>query len=201
MTFDNAYLFCFVLGIAFVVLSAFLGKFGAGHGDAGHVDGAHAHDLGSHGDHHGGSLPLFSPTVLAVFVGMFGAGGLLMTRVLGVETPLLHLPGALLFSGGAGFGVAWTMMKILSRAEVKSVASFGEVIGRSVEVIAAIRGGGEFGEIAYEAAGTRQTLIAKSADGTAFAQGASVQVLKIEDGVAYVAPVGTMPMLQLEKNS
>jgi hypothetical protein len=200
MTFDNAYLFCFVLGIAFVVLSAFLGKFGAGHGDAGHVDGAHV-DTHAHGNHHGGGLPLFSPSVLAVFVGMFGAGGLLITRVLGVESPLIHLPGALAFSAGSGLGAAWTMMKIFARAEVKSVASFGEVIGRSVEVIAAIRAGGEFGEIAYEAAGTRQTLIAKSADGSAFAQGANVQVLKIEDGVAYVAPVGTMPMLQLEKNS
>jgi len=178
------------------------GESTGGHGFGGHDTGTH--DLSGHGHAgtaHGGSdhdfgLPLFSPTVLAIFVGMFGGGGLMLLRGFGVTAPLIHVPGAAAISLGSGFGVAWTMMKLMRHAESNSVPTHAQLVGRTVEVVASIRGT-EIGEIAYEAGGTRQTILARSVAGQSFAQGDAVQVARVVEGIAHVAPVGTVQPLEI----
>jgi membrane protein implicated in regulation of membrane protease activity len=166
------YTICFVLGLSVVGASWLLGH----HGGHGHAQGSHGHD----------SLPLFSPTVLAVFVGMFGAGGLFCRDVLHLGFPW-HLVGALASSGVSGLSVAYTMMKLLEHGETNSVSRFEEVVGRDVEVIVAMRGP-DVGEVAFEAAGTRQTALARSASGDALPAGARVRVARLVDGVLEVRP-------------
>lgn len=189
MSWETAYLGCFLLGLTFVTLSILVGQFG---GDAHGGHGGHAgHDAGGHhadGTHEGGiPLPLLSPTVLAIFVGMFGASGLILLRGLGVDLPLLHLPGALAGSTLSGLGVAWAMMKLMQHTEVNSLARHSDVVGREVEVTRSILGN-EPGEIAYESGGTRHTLVAVGSGATRFTQGERVRVLDVMDGIAQVGP-------------
>ena len=204
MEWSTAYMACFILGVTFVALSALVGQFG-GHGDGGGGHDVGGHHVGGgevsggdagHGDTgHGDSagkvgLPLFSPTVLAVFVGMFGAGGLLLHRVLGFGSPLIHLGGAVGISGVSGVSVAWMMAKLLTGAETNAMATHREVVGQTAKVVAAIRGD-ELGQVAYTAGGTYQTLIARGAGGASFSQDEEVQVLEVVDGIASVGPVGS----------
>jgi hypothetical protein len=193
MSFGAAYLACFVLGVTFVALTALLGQLGGGdHGGdgAGHDAGGDSGDAEAGGIH----LPIFSPTVLAIFVGMFGASGLFFLRVLGISSPLVHVPASLAVSAASGLSTAWMMMRIMRYAETGAVASHAQLVGREAEVTISIRGG-DVGEIGYEAAGTRQTILARSADGRTFQQGDRVQVLEVADGVARVGPPGSFSML------
>lgn len=194
MGFGAAYLACFVLGVTFVGLSALLGQLGGGdHGgghDAGHDVG---HDAGDHGDG-GVQLPIFSPTVLAIFVGMFGAGGLFFLKVLGITNPAVHVPLSLAVSATSGLSTAWMMMRLIRYAETGAVASHAQLVGQEAEITISIRGA-ELGEIGYEAGGTRQTILARSAAGQTFQQGDRVQVLEVTDGVARVGPPGSFSMI------
>jgi hypothetical protein len=194
MDWTTVYTACFILGLTVVGLSFLVGHFGGGHDAGGHdLDTGHdgaGHDGGDHESSHAhglGGLPLFSPAVLSVFVGMFGVGGLLLHRALHIQPPLIHFFGAAGISLTSGLGIAWTMRQIFRVAERNTVASFRDVIGQEVEVLTAIRGKA-MGEIAYTSGGSRQTLIAHSSDGTDFAVGARVQVLDIREGIAYVGP-------------
>ncbi|HLL52302.1 MAG TPA: hypothetical protein VK447_02090 [Myxococcaceae bacterium] len=183
MTWSAAYLGCFLLGLTFVVLSMAVGHFGA---DAGHGDSG-GHDAGGH-DGFDVPLPLLSPSVLAIFVGMFGAGGLVLMHGLGITSPAVHSAGAAGISLTSGFGMAYAMMKLMRHAETNSRARHSDVVGLEVEVTQSIRGG-EPGEIAYVAGGTRHTLVAQGDGVTTFAQGDVVRVLEVVDGgVARVGP-------------
>lgn len=194
MDWSTGYLACFLFGMAFVAVTALMGHFGGGdaggHGDGG-GDAGHdlAHDMSD--GVQGVTLPVFSPSVLSVFVTMFGAGGYVLTRSFGISAPLLHVSGATATSLVSGFSMAWFLMKLMKVAESNSLATHASVVGRSVEVTQSIRGA-EFGEIAYEAGGARQTLIARSLNGQTFAQGEAVQVISVVEGTAFVAPVGTV---------
>ena len=193
MEWASIYLACLVLGLTFVGLSMVAGHFG-GDADAG-GDGADGGD-GAHDAHAGAvHLPLFSPNVLAIFTGMFGAGGLFLLKAFGLSSPWHHVPGAAAISLTSGLAVAWVMMKLVRHAESNSVARHSDVVGRTVEVIASIRGA-ELGEIAYEAGGTRQTLLARGDGQRSFAQGEIVQVLEVMDGIARVGPPGGQPALE-----
>ena len=170
------YTFCFVLGLTVVAGSWLFGHHG-GHG---------GHAGPGHGD---ASLPLLSPTVLAVFVGMFGAGGLLFSDVLHLGWPW-HLLGALGTSIVSALSVAFVMMKLFEHSETNSVSRFEELVGREVEVTVAMKGG-DVGEVAFDAAGTRQTALARSASGEPLAAGARVRVARLVEGVLVVLPAET----------
>lgn len=188
MDWGTAYLGCFVLGVTFVALAAAFGHFGDGDLSGGHGD---MHD-GVQGVH----LPVFSPTVLSVFLGMFGAGGLILLEGLGLTSPALHVTGAAAISATSGLGVAYAMLKLLKTVESNSIPSHDELVGREVEVLLAIRDG-RTGEIAYEAGGTRQTMNARADAGQTFAQGERVQVIQVTGGTALIGPVGSRSALQM----
>lgn len=189
MTWYHAYLACFVLGLTFIGISALMGQFGGDHDGDVSGDGGDMAD-GVEGVH----LPLFSPTVLSVFVGMFGAGGLILTKGLGIEKLLLHVGGSAAISLGSGVGVAFLMAKLMRHTETNTVASHSELVGSDVEVVLAIRGN-EYGEIAYVAGGARHTMSARSEGGESFAQGDRARVIAVVGGVAHVAPPGARPAL------
>jgi len=65
------------------------------------------------------------------------------------------------------------------------VARITDVLGALAEVSVTIPKQG-MGEIAYVSGGARQTISARSADGTEFKQGTSVKVLRVDQGVALV---------------
>lgn len=188
MTWQVAYLGCFALGLGFVGVSLLLGLHGGADGGhhGGHLDGGPS-DLadGVEGVH----LPLFSPTVIAVFIGMFGAGGLFATRALGIDSVTVHAGTATGTSLVSGLGIAWLMALLLKHAETRTEASHAELVGQDVEVVLSIRGR-ELGEVAYVSGGTRHTMSAQSPSGESFAQGERVRVLAIVEGVAEVAPEG-----------
>jgi len=207
MTWTSAYLTCFLFGVVFAAITAAMGHFGGGDaggqgdigdaGDAGHLgDSGHASMDGDMADGvQGASLPLFSPSVLAILVTMFGGSGYLLIKTFGVTNPLVHASGAAAISLTTAFSVAWLMMKLMNVAETNSFASHRQVVGRTVEITQSLRGS-EPGEIAYEAGGTRHTLVARSLHGESFLQGAAVQVVEVLDGTAVVAPVGTVSAVQ-----
>jgi hypothetical protein len=201
------YTACFALGLTVVVASFALGHVSGGHGEGGHLNGhldgghldgatdASGHPSDPHAEH-GPSLPLLSPTVLAAFTGMFGAGGLLFHKALGIGSMPLHVLGAAGTSLVSGLGMAFAMRQIVKVAETNTLASFRDAVGREVDVLTPIKGR-DLGEIAYVSAGSRQTLIARSADGADYATGQRVAVLDIREGIAYVGPPGTRQALSV----
>jgi hypothetical protein len=191
------YSWCAVLGVTVVGLSFLMGHTGIGDHGGGHDVGGH--DVGGTGhDVSGGHdppLPLFSPAVLSIFVGMFGIGGLLLHKVLGLQAVPVHVLGASGISLASGFGMAVTMRQIFKATEKNSLASFRDVVGREVEVLTAIRGR-NLGEIAYTSGGSRQTLLARSATDADLSQGSRVHVLDVRDGIALVGERGTQPLVE-----
>jgi hypothetical protein len=189
------FLFCTVVGSAFVVLSNLIGHFsgGDGHGGhgghAGHGHGGHAGHDGHHG--HVSDLPLFSPTALAAYVTGFGACGLALGHF-GVVNPLLTVPVSLAFGAAFGTGLLWSLARLASSAEGNSLASHDEVVGQDVEVSIAIPESG-LGEVAFVAGGTRQALPARAEAGQSFPQGARVRVVRAVEGTLHVTRGAALP--------
>lgn len=201
-----AYFACLVLGFGFVAISALLsGLGGHGHGDAGHDVGhdvghdigeaegdfaaGEAHDVGhGHGDagpaEGGVHLPLFSPLVIASFLAAFGGSGIVFQKLFG-DRLWLHVPLAAGTSLLVGFAIAFGIWKLTSTFNASNVARITDALGTLAEVSVTVPKQG-MGEIAYVSGNTRQTLSARSADGLEHKQGTSVQVLRVEQGVAVV---------------
>jgi len=199
----NIFLFTFLFGLVFTVVSLFLGAghmggLDAGHDggldlghdaglDAGHADLGHA-DVGhADGGGHIGPSVLNLPTIMA-FLTWFGGAGYIFTKSLGVGA-LLSVPMAVI-SGVAGGAIMfvlltrllWPMMsKPMSKAEYS-------LPGTPARVVSSIRAEG-VGEIVYRKAGSRFTAGAKAVDGQAVPKGSEVVIIKYERGLAYVQPV------------
>lgn len=179
----NIFLFAFVFGLLFTVVSLFMGATHIGGPDAGH--GGHGPGDGGHGDGGANGPSIFNlPTIMA-FLTWFGAAGYIFTRTLGLGA-LLTIPLAVV-SGTIGGGITfvllarvlWPMMsKPMNRADYL-------LPGTPARVVSSIREGG-VGEIVYSKAGSRFTAGARSADETAVPKGAEVVILKYEKGIAYV---------------
>lgn len=163
--------------------------------DAGGVDADVDVGADADGGGHGGAsthLPIFSPTVIAFFLFIFGGTGLLLHRGLGIENPWIHAPASTANALGLGLAFAWALWKLTSTLESNRLARVSDAMAAPAEVTISVPREG-MGEIAYVSAGTRQTLSSRSADGKEHRQGASVRVTKIADGVAYVAELPPRP--------
>ena len=172
------YLVSAVAGVSFMGLSALLGHFGSGHDHGG--DG-HGGDSG----HDGFSLPFFSPLAIAAYVTGFGSSGLMLTQGLGLTSPYLHVPGAVLCAGVFGVGMLAAVAKLTQKTEGNTLPSLQDAVGTEVEVTIAIPAGGT-GEVAYVAGGTRQTGLACAEAGQSFPQGARVKVTRAAEGTLHV---------------
>ena len=187
-----AYTFCLTVGTGYTVLAFVLGHFG---GDSGHDGGGDAGgdapevggNVGQVGADHTMHFPLLSPIAIAVFLTAFGAGGLIGGELLKGAHPAASLGPAL--GGGLFFGLsmAWLMMWVFRRTIGTSQARESDIIGAEALVTVTIPPAG-VGKIAYEAAGTRFTAPARSAQGQEIRQEATVTI-RSRDGAVLVVDV------------
>jgi membrane protein implicated in regulation of membrane protease activity len=203
MSWGNFYLFCFLVGFLWSLVSLLIGHLNIDipflHGDGGHGmmhdgGGVHHGDL-SHGggeghdagvtDHaRGVSISPINLGTIAAFLACFGGAGYLLTTY----SPLWFL-WALVLSVALGIGGAYVVFWFLARVLIGRDRDLNPadyrmngVLGR---VSSAIREGGT-GEIIYSQEGTRRTCGARSEDGKAIPRGAEVLVIRYKDGIAYV---------------
>jgi membrane protein implicated in regulation of membrane protease activity len=216
----NLFLYTFVFGLIFTVVSLLLGgvhigSFGGGHGHVGHFGGlghghGHVHIGGGHdgighkadihvgGNHSGngdtsstdGIGVLNMPTIMA-FLTWFGGAGYIFSRTLGFSN-LILVPMAL----ASGLFGGTIMFILLSRllwpmmSKPMNRADFA-LPGTPARVVSPIRAGG-VGEIVYSKAGSRFTAGARNVDEQPIAQGTEVVIIKYEHGIAYVQPVESL---------
>jgi hypothetical protein len=120
---------------------------------------------------------------VTAFLTWFGAGGLLIERLLPSSTPALVTAGAVAV-GLAGGSVVNAVIGALARRE--STAESLSMIGVIARTVVPIRAGDGTGEIVFTHAGTRRVAGARSDDGRAIDKGTEVVVTRYEHGIAYV---------------
>lgn len=210
MTWENFYLFCFLVGFFWSLLSLAIGQFhlhlpfhdgdagGLLHHDPG-VSNGHAlthdgHNLTvDHGSESGHSEPAHSASVsplnlgtIAAFLAWFGGAGYLLTAYSG-----LWFVWSLLISiltGLAGGSVIFLFLaKVLVGKEKNLDPADYRMTGVLGRVSSPIREKGT-GEIIYSQEGTRRTCGARSEDGAAITKGTEILVTRYQGGIAYVRP-------------
>jgi hypothetical protein len=205
MTRTDLFLFCFVLGLGWSLLSLLLGSF-HGHGHAAHVHshGLHGHGVqanglqahGAHGHGHSGhaarthSAPasrffhhLLDLNSLAIFLAWFGGCGYLLLR-----HSTLAAWSAIVISALAGLGGAAAMasfMRFLHSKERAMEPIDYDMVGVLGRVSSTIRADST-GEILFSRLGGRCLAYARSEDGETLELGAEVIVTRYDAGVAYV---------------
>ena len=212
MTWENFYLFCFLVGFLWSLVSLLIGHLnidlpflhgdgghGLLHGDSGHGlmhdgGGAHHGDL-SHGggeghdagasDHaRGVSISPINLGTIAAFLAWFGGAGYLLTAY----SPIWFL-WALLLSVAVGllgaYVVFWFLAKVLIGRDRDLNPADYQMTGVLGRISSPIREGGT-GEIIYSQEGTRRTCGARSETGKAIEKGAEVLVTRYKDGIAFV---------------
>jgi membrane protein implicated in regulation of membrane protease activity len=212
MTWANFYLFCFLVGFLWSLVSLLIGHLnidlpflhGDGshgmldHGDAGHGflhdGGAMDHGDLSHGGggHHVGSTDhvrgvSISPInlgTIAAFLAWFGGIGYLLASYSSIW--FVWGFGLSIAGGLAGASVVfWFLAKVLIGRDRDLNPADYHMTGVLGRVASAIREGGT-GEIIYSQEGTRRTCGARSEDGKSIPQGVEVLVTRYQKGIAYV---------------
>jgi membrane protein implicated in regulation of membrane protease activity len=181
------YMICLALGLIFTIFSAVAGHLFGGH--PGHMDvgtGGHA-EAGY--DHSGvPGISFFSPTVLAAFVTVFGACGLVLRSIPATSSYWVSAP----LSGMAGFGAAglafWLFNFMFRHTESSSESHVASLVGQAAFIVSPIPENG-VGEIAYVQGGTRYTAPARVVSGQAVSAGKSVRITKISGTQFFVEVV------------
>ena len=210
MTWENVYLFCFLVGFLWSLLSFLIGNLHFhmpfGHGDMGHgidlshhggmldqghdlhVDHGHAgtdgHDAGTSDHARGVTISPVNLGTIAAFLAWFGGAGYLLTAYSSVW--FLFSLGLSVVSGLAGAAIVyWFLAKVLVGKESDLNPADYHMTGVLGHVSSSIREGGT-GEIVYSQGGTRRTCGARSEDGRPIPQGIEVLVTRYQKGIAYV---------------
>jgi hypothetical protein len=196
---------CFGVGVGYTVIAFLLGQFshfGFG-GEAEGIDGIEGVDgidgvegvdgldgvegidsgidNGADGGMGGAVSPL-KPSVIAAFITIFGAAGLLLH---GRMTVIFLLPAAAF----AGLTVAFCMYRFiivpLYNAQNTSTVDIQYFVGMKAKVTEKIIQGG-YGQITYQANGNTFTSPAKAEDGGAIDRHSTVEIIYIKDNTYYV---------------
>jgi hypothetical protein len=161
------------LGIAafgfFFLLFSFLGGDLFGHGDLG------GHDIGAHGEVHGG-VSFFSTRVLSVFVTAFGGFGAIGTNLgysTGVST-VMGLGGGVLFGG-----MIYLFASFLFSQQASSDIRMSELVGGTAQVTVAIPKGG-VGQVRMTMGESAVEKIARAHDGGEISVGTLVKIDSVE---------------------
>jgi len=216
MTWANFYLFCFLVGFLWSLVSMLVGHlhihvpFHHGHIGHGlpHGAGMHHGDL-SHGGgegHHAGAPPeargiSISPInlgTIAAFLAWFGGVGYLLAAY----SPIWFVwgLGISIASGLAGASIVfWFLAKVLIGQDRDLNPADYHMTGVLGRVASSIRDGGT-GEIVYSQAGTRRTCGARSEDGKPISKGVEVLVTRYQKGIAYVRRWDEMAQSDLLEN-
>jgi hypothetical protein len=124
----------------------------------------------------------------AAFLGAGGGVAFLLHRTAGIGVPLSFVIGGaagLVFAGGL-FAIFVKVFLANSGGQARSAYDLVDSLA-TVSVTLPVRG---TGRIDFVASGRRQTMAARSATGEAIPKGSPVVVLRLENGVAYVADTG-----------
>jgi len=122
--------------------------------------------------------------VLIGFIGLFGAGGLVAVRLLGVHGGFAVLAG--MIAGVVGAGVGWAVSSFVRESERPTAPSMRDLVGRPASVAVAIAAG-RFGSVYVRAEGrTREYSATASAD---IPVGAQVTVTGAVGNGLVVAPI------------
>ena len=183
MSWSDVYLFCFLVGVTFSVLS-FLA--GAVHLHLPIKLHLHLHLPHSHGGGHGGGTHIswFNASTVLAFLAWFGGVGYLMTKYSHVETFFVVGIATL-----AGLAAGWVMLRFLVKLVGPSDEPLREedrrIIGALGTVSMTIRENGT-GEIIFPLGGGRRCSGARSEDGRLIEKGTEVVIERYEKGIAYV---------------
>lgn len=214
MSWATFYMICFVVGLAFSVLSA-VSSFGKVRLPAkwhvphlGHAGGGNAGVHPIHASMHGGATTLAHPagaarggpvasrggagthvsffnfSSLMAFLAWFGGTGYLLTRYSNVVAV-----AALAVASASGLVAAgivfWFLAKVLLAHETQLDPADFDLIGMLGKVNVKIRTGGT-GEIVFSQGGSRHAAGARSEDGKEIEKGTEVVITRYERGIAYV---------------
>lgn len=188
MTLVGFYFLCLLAGLIWAAISLIM---------AGGFSGDSAADIhADHGIDHGdvsGEITFspMSPTVIAVFITAFGAGGIVAIE--GLQWSVLASVGLALGSGLLIAGVVYEVLSIVyKRTQGSSEANVEALIGVTAEVITPIAENST-GEIAYVIRGSRYTGSARSVDGSEIGRNKPVTVVRVTGSTMYVKPLSDEP--------
>lgn len=226
MTWANFYLFCFLVGFLWSLVSLLVGHLHIHmpfhHGDVGH--GMFHHGHAGHGmPHHGGAMDhshlpnsggeshdavtldhargmSISPInlgTIAAFLAWFGGSGYLLTAYSSIW--FIWGLGLSVISGLAGASVVfWFLAKVLIGRDRDLDPADYHMTGVLGRISSSIREGGT-GEIIYSQEGTRRTCGARSEDGKSIPQGVEVLITRYKKGIAYVRRWDEMSQSELSE--
>lgn len=198
MNWADFYLFCFLFGFFFSLVSVLSGHL---HFDLhGHGNGqVAAHDVSSHHGHAGhghaengqsahgdgrAALSVFNMGTIAAFLAWFGGTGYLATHYYRVW--FLTALGLAVGSGLVGASIVfWFVSKVLMRGREDLDPAAFDMVGVLGTVTGPVREGGT-GEIIFSQNGARRATAVRSENGSAIAPGVEVVVTQYRDGIAYV---------------
>ena len=185
MTLSGFYFLCLLGGLIWAVISLIMaGGFGGDSATDVHAEGGGI----DHGDL-GGEITFspMSPTVIAVFITAFGAGGIVATE--GLQWGALAAMG---LACGSGLLIAGLVYEVLSavykRTQGSSEARVGDIIGITAEVLTPISKDGT-GEVAYVIKGARATSPARSIENKEIGKNSLVQIVRVAGSTLYVKPL------------
>ncbi len=179
MTWEGFYLFCFLFGFIFSLVSFFAG---VGHLHLPH--GLHAHTL--HGPGAGSQNAPVNLGTIAAFLAWFGGTGYLLTRYSNIWA-LLALGVAIVSGLGGAAAVFWFLFKVLLAHERDLDPADYDMIGVLGHVTSTLRAGGT-GEMIFSQNGVRRATSIRSENGQPIAKGVEVVVTRYDKGIAYVRP-------------
>jgi membrane protein implicated in regulation of membrane protease activity len=188
MTWSDFYLFCFIVGFLFSVLSFLAG--------AGHFHLPFKLHLPFHGGHHGGGMAgrgagharggmsWFNAMTLMTFLAWFGGIGYILSThsklVAIVALTIAVISG--LFAAGLVFKF---MAKIVKVSDSQMLDWDYRMEGTVGTISAPIRANGT-GELIFEQKGVRKSVGARTEDGKPLPIGAEVVIARFDGGIAYV---------------
>jgi len=183
MTF-YVYLACFTAGLVFSAIAGFFGHFGHG----GDVTGAHGMAEGGADGSDQPGVSAFSPIVIACFLTVFGAFGLVFTQIKATASPVISAPLAVLGAFLIASAMLQVLCKIVQHTQGSSESKIGTLVGLVGDIITPIPEGG-VGEIAYVQNGTRYTAPARETNGQRISSGKAAKIVKIVGTQFYVTVV------------
>jgi membrane protein implicated in regulation of membrane protease activity len=184
MNWEAFYLSCFLVGLAFSVLSIFTGRI--------HVRLPHVHvHFGGSQVHvpHGGSpargFGLINFGTIAAFLAWFGGTGYLLAHY---SVWFLIVLGIAIASGCGGAAIVFLFLArvLIRKDEVLDPADY-DMVGVLGTVSSSIRPSGT-GEMIFLQKGIRRAAPARGEDGAIIPSGTEVVVTRYEHGIAYVRP-------------
>lgn len=185
---DAILLGMFLFGLLFTLGSLLLGfaSVDAGHGSGADADVGHGGDTGGGDGVFGHFSGLFNVSSLLAFITWFGGIAYVARNGLGVWAWVAILLG--LVGGLAGAAaISWFLLGFLRKNSQELNPRDWEQVGVIGHVSSSIRPSG-YGEIVYEQNGTRHVASARADGDLGIARNTEVVVLRVEKGVAIVAP-------------